>query len=163
MKKKRGLRRYFKSLNTRETKIPLIWLKDGYFSYDKLWVDYYGFTGIKKRKPHLEYLFRNYEMLSDQISNLNQQFQIWIWINELTSREDCIILHSPNPFNSFPHKYKSLTFDNNFNNTDLLTFINQKTEFKKIYGTRVLENENGFKTQENFCVLYKDNIGEPII
>lgn len=163
MKKKRGLKRYFKSLQNMETRIPKIWIEDGYFSYDKIWVDYIGFKGIKKRKPHLDCLFRNFELLADQISKLNLEFQIWIWINEKTGKEDCIILHSPNPETAFPHNYKNLSFDNNFRNSDLLSFINQKTDFKKMFGTSFSSNDSGTKTSESFCVLYKDCIGEPII
>ena len=162
-KKKRGLRRYFKTLKTKEFSIPRLWLKDGYFSYDKRWVDYYGFFNLKQRKPHLDCLIRNYDLLLKKVNKEHQRFQIWIWINEFDSYEDCIMLHTPNPFNAFPHKYDLYSIENNFKNKDLVNFIEHYTGFKKIYGTYFVENEPGIETKENFCVLYKDGIGEPII
>lgn len=163
MKKKRGLKRYFKSLQFQQTQIPVVCINDGYFSYDKIWLDHYGFNGINKRKPHLDCLFRNFDILADQISRLSIQFQIWIWINEETGKEDCIILHSPNPFTSFPHKYQNLSPANNFNNSDLLTYINRKTDFKKLFGTSFHENDNGKQVKKSFCILYKDIFGESVI
>ena len=163
MKKKRGLRRYFRSLEFRQTQIPQLWIKDGYFSYDKIWIDNYGFDGINKRRPHLDCLFRDFDRLADQINSLKLPFQIWIWINERDGKDTCIILHSTNPFTTFPHKYKNLSQTSNFSNSELSNYINQKSGFKKLFGTSFYENDNGRQIKENFCILYKDNIGESVI
>lgn len=163
MKKKRGLRRYFRSLKFRQIQIPLLWIKDGYFSYDKIWIDDYGFNGINKRRPHLDCLFRDFDRLANQINSLNLPFQIWIWINERDSKDSCIILHSPNPFASFPNKYKNLSQTSNFTDLELSKYLNQKSDFKSLFGTCFSEKDNGKKIKENFCILYKDNIGESLI
>lgn len=163
MKKKRGLKRYFQSLKFRQLHIPLLWTKDGYFSYDKIWVDHYGFNGFNKRRPHLDCLFKNFERLTDQIKSLSLPFQIWIWINEKDSKDTCIMLHSPNPFTTFPHKYKSLSLSSNFSNSELTNYINHESNFEKLFGTSYYENDNGRQVKENFCILYKDNIGESVI
>jgi hypothetical protein len=163
MKKKRGLRKYFQSLKFRQLDIPEVWTKDGYFSYDKIWVDNDGFNGINKIRPHLDCLFNNFERLADQIKSLNLKFQIWIWINEKDSKDNCIILHSPNPFTTFPHNYKNLSETSNFSNSKLSNYISQKSNFKKLFGISFYENDNGKQIKENFCILYKDNIGESVI
>lgn len=162
-KKKRGLRRYFKALSTKEIKIPSLWIKDGFFSYDKLWIDNYGFRGMNKRKPHIECLIRNYDPLSEEAARLNMPFQIWIWIFEYNGYHDCIILHSPNPFNAFPHKYTIYSCESNFKNKELENLIKKHTGFKRIYLTVSYENDYLSEIQENVCVLYKDGIGEAIL
>ncbi|MFY8021343.1 MAG: hypothetical protein ACOVP1_09105 [Bacteroidia bacterium] len=159
MNKKRGLKRYFKSIQSRQLVIPSTWVKDQYFSYDKIWVDYIGFKAINKRKHHLDCLIRNFDSLAEQSFKLNKQFQIWIFINEDNSKEDCIILHSPNPFTSFPHQYQNLSIDHNFKNSGLSDYLNQKADFKKLFGISIHENQKGNSVKENFCVLFKDQVG----
>lgn len=162
MKKKRGLKRYFTSLQFRQLQVPKLWINDGYFSYDKIWVDYSGFKGVNKRKPHIECLIRNFDTIADQVARLNLPFQVWIWIHEKSGSEDCIILHSPNPFTSFPHKYENLSLSSNFKDAELSNYIAPKTGFKKLFGVSFCENDNGGLVQENFCILYKDVVGEPV-
>lgn len=164
MKKKRGLKRYFNALKTKEFSIKN-WLKDGYFAYDKLWVDNYGLGNfsLKRRKPHLDCLIRNFYILENKLKSENKDFQIWIWINEFSSDEDCIILHSQNPFCKFPHKYNTFTYDCNFKNKDLVNYLAMNTDFEKIYGIYISENDKGIEKEQNFCVLYKVGIGESII
>lgn len=163
MKKKRGLKRYFRSLEKSSLKIKKICLKDTYFSYDKIWIDYYGFRSIIKRKPHLDCLIRNFNQIAEQASFAATKFQIWIWVNENNSKDDCIILHSPNPFNSFPHKYENVSEQSNFKNSELLAYLNQHSGFKKLFVSGYIENDNGKLLKENYCILYKENLGELII
>ncbi len=163
MKNKRGLKRYYRSLETRQLKIQENWMKDSYFSYDKIWIDYYGFRGINKRKPHLDCLFRNFDQIADQASSNTTKFQIWIWLNENNSKDDCIIIHSPNPINSFPHKYENFSETSNFKNSELINYINQYSGFKKLFLSGYYEDDNGKQVKENFCILFKENLGESII
>jgi hypothetical protein len=163
MKKKRGLRRYFKNLNKKEMNIPELWIKDGFVSYDKLWVDYLGYNGIRKREPHIECLIRNFDRIKDQVSILNSSFQIWICLNETNGYEDCIIVNTPNSINPFPHKFVNYSHVNLFKNKELVNFINLINEFDKIYGTYFVDDDERGELEEKFCVLYKNGIGESII
>ena len=163
MKKKRGLSRYFKHLSKKNLSIPEVWIRDGFCSYDKLWVDSIGFKGIKKRSPHIDCLVRSFNVVKDKMPSINPRYQIWIWLNETESSQDCIILHSPNSISAFPHKYELYSLEPNFKNLDLVNFINQYPDFNKIFGSYFSENDHGINIKENFCVMYKDGIGEPVV
>lgn len=150
-------------MGNRQIHLPKVWIQDGYFSYDKIHIDNWGFKGIKKRSAHLACLFRSFDTLAEEISNLNRPFQIWILIHEKSSHEDCIILHSPNSISSFPHRYENLTTVSNFKDTDLKAFIEKKQEFTSLFGTSFEENDAGKQIQENFCILFKPALGETVV
>jgi len=135
MKRKRGLRRYFQALASKQMHIPALWMQDGSFSYDKIWIDHYGFRGINKRRPHLECMLRNFDSIATQMGSLNEKFQLWIVVNENNGKDDCIMLHSPNSFTIFPHQYEHLSSTNNFINSAISDYLQQVSDFKKLYGT----------------------------
>ncbi|MEZ4805316.1 MAG: hypothetical protein R2852_07495 [Bacteroidia bacterium] len=169
-KKIRGKRRYFKNKN-KET-IPLsneklnFYFNDGYYCYDKYWVDHIGIgnNSFKARLPHLNCLIRNFKIASEVLSNQSKPFQIWIFLNEINSYDDKIYFHSENPIEEFPHKYKEYSFENNFKNKRLTEYVNSLKDFKKIFGTYFTESDSGTKTiKENFCALFKEDIGVSIL
>lgn len=165
MKKKkfRGLRRYFKLLTDRKLKIPEVWIKDGYFCFDKLYVDDYGLLKLKARKPHIDCLMRNYEEITKYLKSENEPFQLWVIVYEWEGRDDCIYLHSKNPFEEFPYKYKHFSKTGNFKNTSLMKHLESYNEFERIFSEFYQENDKGTLSKMNVCILYKAGIGMPII
>jgi hypothetical protein len=136
MKKKRGLKRYYKSLG------DYSFIENLDFSGgDNSWFDLYHFhidnTGLgnkswKSRKQHLDALFRIAEKIEDKLRNYSTDFQYWIMISENDSDEDSIYIHTKNPNGSdFP---ASIGFDNmkstNIKLTEYLAQTNYNVQTK---------------------------------
>lgn len=167
MKKHRGLKRYYKRLsliNDFESRIT--WLD---FKTPDIWFDYwhvhyddhgYGNKSFKRRKPHLDMLFRHYTIAANEMLQTNTEFQLWIFVNDFNSYEDSLYFHTPNPNEAnFPHKYASFSLECNLKNTALIAYLNEQQGFKKIYGEYYTEGE----PLERFCALYRDTIGQPVV
>ena len=68
------------------------------------------------------------------------------------SYSDALFLNTPNPNESvFPFKMSELTAQSNFTNKDLDNYIKNLSGYTIWYG----------KAEENFCVIYKEGIGQP--
>jgi hypothetical protein len=157
MKKYRGLRRYYKNLAIQND-----FEKTGYFEYfknpnawfyHKHWhfdLNGFGNHSFKRRKPHLDKLFRHFEMLVEGVKSLKVEFQLFAVILDNHSASDALFLHSPNPNGSeFPLTWEELSETCTLKNKDLIDYLNQQNEYEKLYGI----------AEESFCVLFKKNIG----
>ena len=130
MKKKRGLRKYYKKLSDSSVINNL-----DFSGGDSSWFDLYhihiGNSGLgniswRSRKQHLSALFSIAGELEEKLKTYSKNFQYWILISENNSFEDSIYIHTSNPNNSeFPI---SVGFDNNYEgkNTKLFDFLSQK-------------------------------------
>lgn len=167
MKKQRGLKRYYRKLSTTNDFISRItWLD---FNSPDIWFDYwhvhfdnhgYGNKSFKRRKPHLDMMFRHYEIAALEMNKLNKEFQLWIFINDFTSYNDGIFFHTPNPNEqNYPHKYSEIRLECNLKNGNLINYLNEHKDFERVFGT-YYEDE---KPKERFCALYKSNIGQSVI
>lgn len=83
MKRHRGLRRYYKNLAIQNDFDKMTWLD---FEKTDTWFDNwhvhfdrhgYGNNSFKKRKPHLDKLFRHFEILVDKTKGLKTNFQLY--------------------------------------------------------------------------------------
>ncbi len=79
----------------------------------------YGNNSFKRRKPHLDKLFRHFDILIGETKNLKKEFQLYTVLLDYHSRSDALFLHPPKPDNShFPFKVSDLksttTLTNNF-------------------------------------------------
>lgn len=157
MKKKRGLRKYYKKLSD-SSFIEKLDFSGG----DNSWFDLYhihidnsglGNKSWKSRKQHLDALFRIAQKIEDRLSNYSKDFQYWIEISENDSYEDSIYIHTANPNGTeFPI---SIGFDNKkFQNTKLTEYLSEK-DYR--IETKILLDFNNKKTV-NF-VLIKNNLG----
>ncbi|NQX81107.1 MAG: hypothetical protein HRT66_03805 [Flavobacteriaceae bacterium] len=129
MKKKRGLKRYYRNLG------DYSFLENLDFSGgNNSWFDFYHFhidnTGLgnkswKSRKQHLDALFKVTEKIEGKLRNYSKDFQYWIAISENDSYDDSIYIHTQNPNGSeFP---VSIVFDNKKSlNTNLTAYLAQK-------------------------------------
>ena len=159
MKKQRGLKRYYRNLEIKNdfekceifdfAKNPDNWFDHRHWHFD--WKGF-GNHSFKRRKPHLEKLFRHFEMLTEKTKFLETEFQLFILLLDFESSGDAIYLHTPNPNNSeFPIKWTDLSQTNTLTNAELRDYIEQLNGYEKLYG----------KAEEAFCILYRKGIGSP--
>ena len=160
MKKQRGLRRYYKNLLKQNAldKATLLNLDDPDIWFDN-WHLHFDWKGLgnnsfKRRKPHLDKLFRHFELLVEKTKALTLNFQLYAVVFDNDSSNDAVFMHTPNPNGSaFPIKMRDLSLQSNLTNKDLEKYINTLVGFKCLYG----------KGEENFCVLYKGNVGQSLL
>ena len=157
MKKQRGLRRYYKNLafqNDFENAIFLDFQNDPNAWFDK-WHWHFDWSGFgnhsfKKRKPHLDKLFRHFEMLIERTKCLKIEFQLFALILDNDSSSDAVFLHTSNPNNNdFPLTWENLSEECTLKNKNLTEYVNQLNEYEKLYGI----------ADEPFCILTGKNIG----
>lgn len=155
MKKLRGLRKYYRKLETENDLEKANWLD---FEDPELWLDHWhlhfdwwgmGNTSFKKRKPHLDKLFRHFELLEEETQKLKIDFQLFAIIFDYDSWSDALYIHTPNPNNNFPRQYEKVRLESTLSNPDLERYLNEYPDYEKLYGTG----------NENFCVLFKKGLG----
>lgn len=158
IKKHRGLRRYYKRLVTENDLDKATWLDfgnpDTWFDNWHLHFDWrgYGNDSFKRRKPHLDKLFRHFELLVDKTKGLKNDFQLYSILLDYDSYSDALFLHTPNPNNSqFPFKISDLQPTTTLTNKQLDGYINNLDGYEKLYG----------HADEAFCVIFKKNVGHP--
>ena len=156
MKKQRGLKKYYERLETENDleKATYLDLADpnAWFDNWHLHFDWKGFGNIsfKKRKPHLDKLFRHFELLEKETDKLKKNFQLYAVVLDYDSYSDALILHTENPnHDNFPFIYDKINRKSTLTNKELDKYLNQLIGYEKYFGT----------AEENFCVLFKKNVG----
>ncbi|WP_461791427.1 hypothetical protein [Pedobacter sp.] len=155
IKKHRGLKRYYKNLASKIDDWSGLNFTDPKFAWFDLWHTHfdwrgYGNESFKKRKPHLDKLFRHFELLEQKVKCLETDFQIWATILDSESANDALFLHTPNPnHDNFPWIIKQLKKESTLTNSNLDKYLNELQGYEKLYG----------QADEPFCVLYKKNVG----
>jgi hypothetical protein len=160
MKRHRGLRRYYKNLSIQNELDKITWLDfektDTWFDNWHIHFDWYGYgnNSFRKRSPHLDKLFRHFDLLIEKTRNIKTDFQLYTIILDFDSASDALFLHTPNPNNTqFPFRVEDLKHESNLNNKALKEYLENLTGFEKLYG----------KAGESFCLLYKKGIGADFI
>lgn len=158
IRKHRGLKRYYKNLATENDLDKATWLD---FDNPKTWFDNwhlhfdwkgYGNDSFKRRKPHLDKLFRHFDLLADKTKKLKIDFQLYSILLDFDSYSDALFLHTPNPNNSqFPFKISDLQLTTTLTNNQLNDYINSLDGYEKLYG----------QADEPFCLIFKKNVGQP--
>lgn len=157
IKKHRGLKRYYQNLALKNDLKKATWLD---FDNPETWFDNwhlhfdwkgYGNNSFKKRKPHLDKLFRHFDLLVDQTIKLKTDFQLYSILLDFDSYSDALFLHTPNPNNTqFPFKISQLQLTTTLTNKKLNDYINNLDGYEKLYG----------QADEAFCLIFKKNIGK---
>lgn len=117
IKKHRGLKRYYKNLALKINDWSGLNFTDPELAWFDRWHTHFDWKGcgnnsFKKRKPHLDRLFRHFELLKQQVKNLKTDYQIWATILNFESASDALYLHTPNPnHKNFPLKIKNLSYN----------------------------------------------------
>lgn len=158
IKKHRGLKRYYKNLATGNDLDKATWLD---FDNPETWFDNwhlhfdwkgYGNESFKRRKPHLDKLFRHFDLLVDKTKQLKTDFQLYSILLDFDSYSDALFLHTPNPNNSqFPFKIADLQLTTTLTNKQLNDYISNLDGYEKLYG----------QADEAFCLIFKKNVGLP--
>lgn len=159
LKKHRGLRRYYKNLTLKNDLDNALWLN---FNDPNIWFDNwhlhfdrkgYGDASFKRRKPHLDKLFRHFDLLVSKVTKIKNDIQLYSLLLDFDSYSDALFLHKPNLNNSqFPFKVSDLQSTTTLLNTNLNNYINNLEGYEKLYGK---------SNKEAFCLLWKKNIGHP--
>lgn len=157
MKKHLGLKRYYRNLERQNEFDKITWLnlKD-ITTWSKNWHLHFdrrgcGNNSFKRRKPHLDRLFKHFQFLAQETKPLKSEFQLYSVILDFHSSNDALFLHTPNPNNSqFPFKVENLSRSTTLTNKDLNAYINRLEGYEKLYG----------KAREALCLLYIKGIGE---
>ena len=157
MKKHRGLKRYYKNLAKHNDLEKATWLN---FDDPKTWFDNwhlhfdwkgYGNNSFKKRKPHLDKLFRHFDLLVDKTTTLKTDFQLYAILLDYDSYSDALFLHTSNPNKSpFPFSISDLQSSTTLTNKEMIKYIDSLNGYEKLYG----------QANEAFCLLYKKNVGQ---
>lgn len=156
MKKHRGLKRYYRNLERQNKFDKITWLNlRDTSTWSEIWhlhLDWYGYgdNSFKRRRPHLDKLFRHFEFLFEETKSLKAEFQLYAVILDFHSSNDAVFLHTPNVNNSqFPFKVEDLSKSTTLKNNDLNTYINHLEGYEKLYG----------EAKEAFCLLYVKGFG----
>jgi hypothetical protein len=157
-KKHRGLKRYYRNLATandfdKAKKLdlgnPNTWFDRWHYHLD--WCGY-GNSSFNRRRPHLDKLFRHFDILVNKTKNLKSNFQLYAVLLDFDSASDALFLHTPNPNNSqFPFKVSDLKSVSTLRNKQLDDYINSLEGYEKLYG----------EAGEAFCLIFKKEVGLP--
>lgn len=145
IKKHRGLKRYYKNLELQND------FKNINTSFDNFHIHFdwngYGNNSFKKRKPHLDKLFRHFNLFEENNIQLKNDFHLCAVLLDYNSASDALFVHSSdNPnISEFTFKISDLKKTTTLTNNLLIEYINSLTGYEKLYG----------KANESFCLLYK--------
>lgn len=115
IKKQRGLRRYYKNLaiekdldkaTSLDFDDPKTWFDNWHLHFD--WKGFRN-NSFKRRKPHLDKLFRHFDLLVERTKHLKTDFQLYAVLLDFDSYSDALFLHIPNSSKTqFPFKISDL-------------------------------------------------------
>lgn len=156
IRKHRGLKRYYENLTMENDLDKATGLDNSEMWFDNWHLHFdwrgYGNDSFKRRKPHLDKLFRHFDILVDRTKKLKTNFQLYSVLLDFHSSSDALFLHTPNLNNSqFPFKFSDLQLTTTLTNKQLNDYINNLEGYEKLYG----------KADEAFCLLFKKNVGQP--
>lgn len=157
IKKHRGLKRYYKNLTVQNELNKIIWID---FDNSQTWLDNwhlhfdnkgFGNNSFKRRKPHLDKLFRHFDLLANKTKKLKNNFQLYAILLDFDSISDALFLHTVNTNNrQFPFNISDLQLTTTLSNHQLNEYIDNLDGYEKLYG----------KANEAFCLLFKKDIGK---
>ena len=156
-KKHRGLKRYYKNLAIKNDFDKMNWLNlsspESWFDNWHLHFDWkgYGKNSFKRRRPHLDKLFRHFDILVEKTKTLKSEFQLYAILLDHDSYSDALFLHTPNSNNTqFPFEIPNLQLTTTLTNNSLNDYINRLAGYEKRYG----------QAGEAFCLIFKKNTGK---
>jgi hypothetical protein len=160
MKKQRGLKRYYRNLATQNDFDGMEFDSIEWFDMWHLHFDWkgYGNNSFKRRKPHLDKLFRHFEILVEMTKEYRQEFQMHAIIWDYASDADSLYFHTPNPNSGseFPLYFSECATISTLKNKDIQIYLDDLVGYVKLYAKSEYDNEA-------YCILYKNNVGLPLI
>jgi len=157
MRKHRGLKRYYQNLAIKNDFEKVEWRDfNKQIGYWHLHFDCrgYGNASFRKRKPHLDKLFRHFDILAEETKNLDVDFQLYIMLLDFHSASDSLYLHPPeSAANRFPFKFSDLQPNSTLINRELDNYINNLNGFEKLYGVGRSEAFACYSKKAQVCLL----------
>lgn len=162
MKKRRGLRRYYRKLRRlNEFASAMSWLGDihdpeSWFDYAHIHFDWSGYGDFrwKERAEHLDVMFRHYDMFAGECWQVDRAFQVYAVVHEFDSGSDALYLHTPNPNgDNYPMRW-NYTETCTFRTRNLIDYL----EKLKAKGYSVLYAPAGSRYSD--CIVYRESLGD---
>ena len=152
MKRHRGLKRYYKNLSIQNDFGKITGLKyddtSAWPAHLHLHFDWYGYgnNSFKRREPHLDKLFRHFDLLAEKINEMQSGNKIYAIILDYNSSSDAIFIDRKNSVNeNLTFKVEDLSGTSTLTNKALNEYLEKLTGYEKLYG----------QANEPFCFLYK--------
>lgn len=164
MKKRRGLKRYYKKLSQcnewdswcKYLSEPTAWCNLSHQHFD--WKGY-GDVRWKERKVHLSVLFKHFSIIADYLSNQKRPYQMFAILHLRDSGQDALFFHTPNPYSDFPYKAAKYSLGIICSrNSPLIVFLRELEN----QGFSILTSPKDWDNQESF-IVFKDGVGESLI
>jgi hypothetical protein len=159
MKRHRGLKRYYKNLLARNDfekltglnfKDPSGWPPNLHLHFDPYG---YGNNSFKRRKPHLDTLFRHFDLIEAKIKEMNNDSILYAVILDYDSGSDALFVGNKDfPGKNLTFKLDDLSSSNTLTNKFLNEYLAELTDFEKLYGM----------ANQAFCFLYKRDAKSPL-
>lgn len=163
IKKKRGLRRYYRALDKLSLSQSVCRLGHN-FSFKHVHADNTGIGNhsFKRRKPHLNALFRQFEPLNQNLKSGGKAYQMWVMVYDYDSYNDRIWLHT---FGSepFPYRYEQVSEVCNLTNQALVDYLESLNGYSKYYGELYELDEEAGPVLKRFCILFRQDCGLPLV
>jgi len=160
MKRHRGLKRYYKNLYIQNEFEKITGLKfddpSGWPAQLHLHFDWYryGNNSFKRREPHLDKLFRHFDLLVGKINEAQSDKKIYAIILDYNSGSDAIFIDRKNPVNeNLTFTVEGLSVTSTLTNKALNEYLDKLIGYKKLYG----------QAGEAFCFLYKKGSDSALI
>lgn len=156
MKLHRGLKRYYKNLSIQSDFEKITGLKfdgpSGWPAHLHLHFDRYGYgnNSFKRREPHLDKLFRHFDLLAEKINETQSGNTLYAIIFDYNSSGDAIFIDRKNlAYNNLTFVIEDLSKKSTLTNGALHEYLENLTVYEKLYG----------QANEAFCFLYMKNSG----
>lgn len=161
MKKRRGLKRYYKKLH--QCNKWDYWCNElsnlsNWCNYAHQHFDWKGYGDIcwKERKEHLDILFKHFSMIGHRLKNVERTFQMFAILHLNDSGQDALYFHTPNPYTKYPYIVSQMTYTIgcHFKCLPLKKYL----EIQVIQGYTILSSKD-----KKSCIVFKQEVGESII
>ncbi|MBD3588139.1 hypothetical protein [Bacteroides sp. GM023] len=160
MKKRRGIKRYYKKLhqcNEWDYWCNILSDISEWCNYAHQHFDWIGYGDIcwKERKEHLDILFKHFLMIEHHIKNVERPFQMFAILHLNDSGQDALYFHTPNPYTEYPYIIPQMAYK-----------IGCQLQYPPL--SKYLEMLMGqgytiFTSEERqSCIVFKENVGETL-
>lgn len=154
MKRFRGRKRYYKTIEKRINEFEPHWDTDSWYS---MWHWHFDNRGrsetIKERRIHLKYYLKLLDGIRGSKIIRMKDFQTWIFIDHDAPTCDALFIHTENPYTEFHINYSQLNWIQEVP-TWMRGLINSD-EYK--IGKGIREEDGSI-----FYIIYKPGLGVPL-
>lgn len=158
MKKRRGLKRYYKKLhqcNEWDYWCDILSDESGWCNYAHQHFDWASYGNIcwKEHKEHLDILFKHFSIIEHRLKNVERPFQMFAILDLNDSGQDALYFHTPNPYTEYPYIIPQMAYriGCQLKHPPLTQYLGMLME----QGYTVLSSE-----EEKSCIVFKENVGE---